>query len=275
MEAGLVAGRPRGIRITHFGDQCRTGGSAGEGRAAPDLDALGIVACAAGPGLATLFREAGAVPLTSEIGQRPSTQEFLDAVAATRAHAVVILPNDSDSLAAAETAAQLAGGAGLRVTVIPSKAQVHGLAAVAVHDPDGEVDAEIARMSAAAGACRDGAVTVAARSAMTSAGPCAGGDALGVVQGDFVVIGSGSTSGPVSTVAGAASTGANLVEVACEVADRLLAGGGELVTLVRGVEADDALVSAVESYLKRTRIGLEVVVLDGGQERYPLLIGVE
>ena len=112
-------------------------------------------------------------------------------------------------------------------------------------------------MSAAAGAARDGAVTVAARDAITTAGPCRAGDVLGVVQGDFVVVGS------------------DLATVAIDVVDRLLTTGGELATIVRGHDADDALVRAVTDHLRRTRRDVEVTVLDGGQERYHLLVGVE
>jgi hypothetical protein len=69
--------------------------------------------------------------------------------------------------------------------------------------------------------------------------------------------------------------GDDLAAVAIEVLDRLLATGGELVTLVRGAEADDALVGAVTGHLRDSRRAVEVAVLDGGQERYPLLMAVE
>jgi dihydroxyacetone kinase-like predicted kinase len=215
------------------------------------------VACAAGPGLATLFEEAGAVVVRTAPGRRPSTAEILTAVRRTDAPFVVVLPNDGDTVAVARAAAGAARDEGIRVTVLPTRAQVQGLAAAAVHDPTQAADADVIAMSAAAGAARDGAVTVAVREAITTAGLCRAGDALGVVQGDFAVVGS------------------DLAAVAVEVVDRLLATGGELVTLVRGAEADEALVAAVTGHLRRTRRDLEVVVLDGGQERYPLLMGVE
>jgi dihydroxyacetone kinase-like predicted kinase len=112
-------------------------------------------------------------------------------------------------------------------------------------------------MSAAAGAARDGAVTIAAREAITTAGLCRPGDALGVVLGDFAIVGD------------------DLARVAVQVVDRLLASGGELVTVVRGRGATDDLVASVTDHLRRTRRDVEVTVLDGGQERYPLLLGVE
>ena len=45
-----------------------------------------------------------------------------------------MLPNDADSLAVAEAAGQAARDEGIRAAVIPTRAQVQGLAAIAVHD---------------------------------------------------------------------------------------------------------------------------------------------
>jgi DAK2 domain fusion protein YloV len=250
VEHALDAGRPRRIRVAHFAEQIAR-------RSARPRTGVGLVACAAGPGLASLFEEAGAVVVRTAPGRRPSTAELLDGVRRTGAPFVVVLPNDGDTVAVASAAAGAARDEDIRVTVLPTRAQVQGLAAAAVHDPTHAADADVVAMSAAAGAARDGAVTIAVREAITTAGLCRPGDALGVVQGDFAVVGS------------------DLAVVAVEVVDRLLATGGELVTLVRGADADDALVAAVTGHLRRTRRDLEVAVLDGGQERYPLLMGVE
>jgi DAK2 domain fusion protein YloV len=251
VEAGIEAGRPHQVRITHFGDQL-----GGRG-VRPSRVPVGLVACAAGPGLERLFAQAGAVVVRTGAGRRPSTGELLDAVRRANAEAVVVLPNDSDTLSVARAAAEAARQAGQRVSVLPTRAQVHGLAAAAVHDPARRVDDDVVRMSAAAGAARDGAVTIAVREAITTAGVCRPGDVLGVVQGDFSVIGD------------------DLAEVAGQVLTRLLSGGGELVTLVVGEGADPGLVTSVVATLRRTRRDLEVSVLDGGQPRYPLLLGVE
>ena len=251
VETALAAGRPYRIRITHFGDQVSR-----RGPARPRAT-VGVVACAAGPGLADLFTRAGAVVIPGGPGRRPSTAQVLEAIRGARATAVIVLPNDADTLAGAEAAAEQARADGVRVSVVPTRAQIQGLAAAALHDPARDFDSNVVRMSAAAGAARDGAVTVAARDAITTAGPCRTGDALGVVQGDFVVVGD------------------QLGVVAIEVLERMLSGGGELATVVRGVGADDALIGQVTRYLHERHRELEVVVLDGGQDRYPLLLGVE
>ena len=112
-------------------------------------------------------------------------------------------------------------------------------------------------MTTAAGLTRYGAVTVAMREAVTTAGVCRPGDVLGAVGGDFVVI-------------------ANSPQAAArEVLDRLLAGGGELVTLVTGEGVAPDLVRHLGDYLRQTYPAVDLAVHEGSQPRYLLLLGVE
>jgi uncharacterized protein len=252
IEAGIEAGRPHRIRVTHFAEQIAR--LAAERRPPATR---GVVAIAAGAGLRRLFEDAGAVVLVGGPGRRRSTGEILEAVRSSGAREVVVLPNDTDSIAAAEAAADAARDDGVMTTVIPTRAQVQGLAAVAVHDPARRFGDDVVAMTAAAGHARHAAVTVAVRDAITSAGRCRRGDVLGVVDGDFAVVGD------------------DMASVAIQVTERLLSGGGEMVTLVRGLECGDDLCTAVESAVTAAHPGTEVLVYDGGQERYPLLIGVE
>ena len=253
IEAGLSAGRPYRIRVTHFAEQiaARSPRRGRTGRA--------IVAVAASPALGALFEEAGAVVVLADVGSRPSTEMVLSAITGTGAAEVVVLPNDSDSVRVAEVAARMAEESGAaRVAVIKTVAQVQGLAAMAVHEPGRSFDADILEMTATARHVRHGAVTIAARQAMTMAGPCEPGDVLGVIAGDFAVV------------------GADLYGVAEIVTERLLGGGGELVTLVAGAaEEAPVLASRCVDHLRRKYPHVDVVVYDGGQGRYPLLIGVE
>jgi uncharacterized protein len=256
IEAGIEAGRPHRVRVTHFAEQVA------EARSRPDARVgRRIVAVAAGPGLARLFEEAGAVVVPGGPGRRPSTGQILEAVTACGASEVVLLPNDHDSVRVAQIAASTAeadADGGLRVAVIPTHAQVQGLAALAVHEPGRGFDSDVLEMTATARHARHGAVTVAARQAMTMAGPCEVGDVLGVVAGDFAVVGSEQYA------------------VATDVVDRLLGGGGELVTLVAGEEdAEGSLATRVAGYVEEHHPAVDVVVYDGGQERYPLLVSVE
>ncbi|WP_299051838.1 DAK2 domain-containing protein [uncultured Nocardioides sp.] len=246
VEAGLAAGTPSEIAITAL-------------PATAEAERVGrrVVAVAAGEGLERLFAEAGAVVVPGGPGRRPSAGMLLEAMGAGDVAEVVVLPNDADTVATAELAAGTLRQRGdVQVVVVPTRSQVQGLAALAVHEPARTLAADVLEMTATARHVRQGAVTVAARRGMTMAGPCEPGDALGVIAGDFAVV------------------GPDVGTVAREVAERLLAGGGDLVTLVAGQE-DDGTTAALASYLEEQHPAVDVVVYDGGQDRYPVLLSVE
>jgi DAK2 domain fusion protein YloV len=252
VEAGIEAGRPHRIRVTHFAEQADRRPAAAAPRAGRT-----VVVVAAGAGLGELFVQAGATVVPGGHGRRPSTEQILEAVVAAGTDEVIVLPNDRESIAAAEAAARTARAQGeVRVAVIPTDAQVQGLAALAVHEPGRSFEQDIVDMTAAARHARSGAVTVAVRQAMTTAGPCEPGDVLGVIEGDFVLVGD------------------DLEQVATGVLERLLGGGGELVTLVSGAGADD-LAARCTAWLHEAHPTVDVVTYEGGQQRYPLLVGVE
>lgn len=248
VEAGIDAGRPYRVRVTHFRDQL--------GLAAP-ATTVAVVACAAGPGLAEVFEEAGAVVVSSGPGRRASAGQLLDAARAAHALDVVVLPNDGDTLMAAEAAASAAEQEGIILHVVRSRTAVQGLAALAVFDATASASRNTAQMSHAAAATRHGAVAVASKQALTSAGPCEAGDVLGAVAGDVVIVGS------------------DLEEVGIEVVARLLSSGGEIVTVIGGADAPEGLADALGERIQRGHRDVEVSVLDGGQPHYPLLLGVE
>jgi dihydroxyacetone kinase-like predicted kinase len=92
---------------------------------------------------------------------------------------------------------------------------------------------------------------------MTMAGRCQPGDVLGAVQGDVVVIGT------------------SMAEVTWQVVERLLAPGGELLTLVRGIGAGDDLITDLTARVRERPSTVDVEVVDGRQPHYLLLLGVE
>jgi DAK2 domain fusion protein YloV len=247
IEAGIRAGRPHRIRVTYL--------PAPEERHVRNTG-RGIVTVTLGEGLTALFEQHGARAVRREPGRAPSLDELAEAIVRT-GDEVAVLPNDRSVLAVAEAAAQRAREDGVRVAVIPSRASAQGLAALAVHDPLRRFDDDVIAMTAAAGAMRSGELTTAEEEAVTSAGICRPGDTLGLIDGDVAVIGS------------------DPADVAVRILMRMLSGGGELVTLITGSAAPDGLAGAVQDHLHEHRPDVEVVVYEGGQDRYPLLLGVE
>ncbi|MGC4787846.1 DAK2 domain-containing protein [Micromonospora sp. DT178] len=247
IEAGVVAGRPHHISVTRFADQSAPVSPpvAAGGRAA--------VVVAAGAGIAELFAGEGATVVPGN----PSIGELLDAIRVTGAARVVVLPNDPDTQAVASAAAREAHGLGLKVSVVPTRSPVQALAALAVRDPGRRFEDDVIAMAEAAGACRYAEVCYARREALTVAGPCRPGDVLALVEGEVHLIGS------------------DLTDTCAAVVDRMLGGGGELVTLLSGAEAPDGLADAVREHVGRRWPFVEVQAYPGGQPHYPLLVGVE
>ena len=68
--------------------------------------------------------------------------------------------------------------------------------------------------------------------------------------------------------------GSDLDTVAADVLERLLAGGGELVTIVGG-EGSAELARRTADGVEERHPHVDVMVYDGGQQRYPLLMSVE
>ena len=279
IEAAVVAGRPHRISVTHLTEATRhhvglppgaqpTAPPAAQQKAQPEApptaqpmaqpeaparDGRGAVVVAAGDGLTELFSAEGA----TVVGRNPSTAEMLAAIVATGAGDVVLLPNDANTHAVAASAAREAIASGVRVSVVPTRSPVQALAALAVRDTGRPFADDVIAMAEAAGSCRYGEVCTASREALTVAGRCRPGDLLGLVDGEVHII------------------GAELDEVCRALLDRMLGGGGELVTLVLGMDAPDGLGETLIAHVTQAWPFVEVQSYSGGQPRYHLLVGVE
>lgn len=249
VEAGVVAGRPHRISVSRFADQT----APAPGPQVPLPEGRAAVVVATGAGIAELFAAEGAVVVPAN----PSTGELLDAIRATGAARVVVLPNDPNTQSVASAAAKEAHGLGIKVSVVPTRSPVQALAALAVRDPKRRFEDDVIAMAEAAGACRYAEVCHAAREALTVAGPARPGDVLALVEGEVHLIGQ------------------DLVDTCTAVVDRMLGGGGELVTLLCGADAPAGLADRVRAHVEGAWPFVEVQAYEGGQPHYPLLVGVE
>ncbi|WP_431041960.1 DAK2 domain-containing protein [Streptomyces sp. P1-3] len=268
VEAGIQAGRPYRIRITHFAaaglprgpyeDPCDAPRDRPERQdAGRERAPRAVVAVVPGDGLAALYAEAGAAVVAARPGEPPASGELVEAVRRAHAREVVLLPNDAELRHTAAAAAEQARTAGVRVALIPTRSAVQGIAALAVHEPGRRFDEDVVAMTAAAGATRCAELVVAEHQSWTMAGICQAGDVLGLIDGDVAVIG--------PDLAGAAET----------VLDRMLAAGGEMVTLVLGAGVPEGVAERLERHVQQGHLAVDTVVYDGGQQTVPLIIGVE
>ncbi|MGB6023144.1 MAG: dihydroxyacetone kinase, partial [Ornithinimicrobium sp.] len=264
IDAGSRAGRVEQVSITAMNRSI--GVPAGS---ASDAPGVALLCCAPGEGLAQVFAEAGASVVHSSAGNRASTGQLLSAAQETSARAVILLPNDPDTVLAAEAAARAAAEDGRTIRVVPTLAAVQGLAAVSVWDPDTEdLDASLAAMVEAARDVRYGALTRAASEAVTPVGRCYPGQWLGFVSNEIVAV--------EDDLAPAARR--VLVEMASG-----LAQDAEVVTVVEGARSggDGQEGGDIDELLRRGPFGSgegdqpEVRRITGGQRTYRWLLGME
>jgi DAK2 domain fusion protein YloV len=249
IEAGIEAGRPYRIDVTPL---------APARSPAPVPGRRAVIALVPGDGLVELFAHEGVrvVAVDDESSDDAVLEDrVLEEVLSSTARDVVVLPNAQAHIALASRAADRAREEGRDVAVVTTRSPVQGLSAIAVADPGRRFGDDVIAMAEAAAATRWAEVAVAEQEALTSAGRCLPGDALGLAEGDVVVI------------------GPDLPTVACDLLDRLLGAGGELATLVVG--PDPGLGDAVCAHLSAVHPTVEVMRYDGGVRGAPLLVGVE
>jgi dihydroxyacetone kinase-like predicted kinase len=285
VEAGIRAGRPSRICITRLTDTTHQPADphqtddlhqAGEDSSKEDRDragdaslgggcvpagesrAAGVVVMVEGDGLVGLCGAAGAgVVDVAGLEGAPTVAGVVAAVRERGALHTVLVPAAVAWHPVAVRAAEEVRAAGLAVSVVPARSPVQVLAALAVHDPARGRNEDVIAMAEAAAGCRHGRVEVASEEALTMVGRCRPGDVLGLVDDDVVLIAGDPAA------------------VGVEVLDRLLSGGGELVTLVSGAAVPDGLVAALTGHLARRWPLVEVAAHHGGQRGGYLLVGVE
>lgn len=249
IEAGLAAGRPFQIAVTHFADQIA--------RAVVPRTGRVVISAVTGGGLAEITEQAGAIAVPFSRATPLSVARMGELIDATRAGEIIVLPNREGHIAMFEAAVKSARDAGARVAVLPTTVQVQALAALAVYDPGRPFDDVVVAMSSAAGSARHGAVTIAIEDGITMAGPCRAGDVLGVVNGDFAVVGSSQR------------------DVAIEVVDRLQPAAAGLVTIVTGAQCAPETAQELAAHIDAAHAHIDLEMIDGGQDDYTLLIAVE
>jgi uncharacterized protein len=219
----------------------------------PPPAASGVVAVVAGEGNRRLFESLGAARIVAGGStMNPSAAELLDAVEATPAPEVVVLPNNDNIVLAAEQAASLASKP---ATVLRTRSMQAGLAALVAFEPSRSASENGAEMAEAAARVATGAVTTASREVRLNGRIVGQGDYLGLL-GEEPITG-----------------GAEFEAVARTVLELLLAQPRDVLTLLTG--ADEPDLAKLVAELEQANPELEIEVHEGGQPHYPLLASAE
>ncbi len=218
---------------------------------------VGFISVAAGDGLKSLFVDLGCANVVSG-GQtmNPSTEDLLEAILATPAKKVFVLPNNKNIIMAAEQTIPLATDR--EVIVIPTRTIPQGLSAMLAFDPDADADTNKEAMLEAASNVDTGLVTFAARDSEYGGHTIHHGDILGLKNGKLEYIEKDPVSACVRVTRSFASKRTSFVTLIY----------GEGITQEQAEEAKRILENKLHS-------DVEITLVNGGQPVYYFIISVE
>jgi len=272
LQAALQYGQLLTVKIENMKEQHRKAAEENEAKKAaavqepqPTLarqeptEEMGFISVAAGDGLKGLFTELGcAVVVSGGQTMNPSTEDLLQAVLATPAKKVFILPNNKNIILAAEQVVPLV--ADREVAVLPTRTIPQGISAMLAFDPDSGPEENRQQMLEAASNVDTGLVTFAARDSEFGSSTIRQGDILGLKNGKLDYIEKDPVSACVRVARSLARRHADTSFIT------LIYGEG--ITAQQAEEAKRLLAAKVSA-------DVEITLVEGGQPVYYFIISVE
>jgi len=215
----------------------------------------GIVAVALGDGLTEIFRNLN-VDQIVDGGQtmNPSIQDLAKAADATNARNVIILPNNTNIILAAQQASELTRR---HVIVLPTKSVPMGISAALAFDPEASPEDNEAAMKEAAEAVHTASVTYAVRDTNYDGQEIHEGDIMAMIDNKLSVLGN------------------DVSQVCKDVTEKMVHEDDSLITIYYGADTARSDAEALQGALAERYADCDVELQQGGQPLYYYLIAVE
>ena len=214
---------------------------------------IGFVAVCAGDGLSELFKEIGAdIVVSGGQTMNPSTEDILNAVEATPAHTVFVLPNNKNIIMAAEQVDPISSR---NVIVIPTRTIPQGITAMLHFNPDEPVKENHLSMVKSLDSVSTAQVTFAASEI----------DGFHIKKGQML----GMENGAITVVED------DPILTAYKVTRHLCSRKTEMVTIFYGEGATEDDAGTLENMINDRFGSIETQVVYGGQPVYSFIISVE
>lgn len=215
-----------------------------------------LIAVCFGDGIKNVFKELG-VDYIIDGGQtmNPSTEDFVKAVETLNAENIIIIPNNSNVIMAAEQTKKLCDNA--NIEVLRTKTIAHGYASLMVFDETNSLEDNVEEMSAAIKNVSAGEVTYAVRDTEINGVKIKSGDFMGILNGEIVI----------STL--------NRIDAVKHVLESSVTEESLIVTLFAGKGVPTSEVDELVEYATSLNEEIEVQVVDGKQDIYSYIVAVE
>ena len=220
-----------------------------------NLKEVGVVAIASGEGFTQLFKDLGVdYVVTGGQTMNPSTEDISAAVKKVNAKSVIILPNNSNIILAAEQAQDFTDK---KLFVIPTKTVPQGICAMLNYNPEGNGEENYRDMMDAFGEVLTGSVTYAVRDTEFDGQTIHEGNILGLQEGTI------------------AFCGEDLKQVTVDLAKKLLQDKNDILTIYFGQDTTEDAANEIADILSGEYKNTDIEVVCGGQPVYYYLLSAE
>jgi len=220
-----------------------------------DPKEFGFIATSMGEGLAKIFKDFG-VDHIIEGGQtmNPSTEDFMKAIDEMNANNIIILPNNSNIIMAANQAKELSDK---NIIVIPTKNVSQAFAALVSFDGDLTIEENEANMLEALTTVKSGQVTYAVRNTVINDVEVKEGNIIGLGEGKLL------------------SAGDDVDDITTKLIESLVDEDSAIITLFYGEDTKKEDAEALQEALEEKFEDIDIELYYGGQPIYYYLVSVE
>lgn len=220
-----------------------------------ELKKYGIIAVAAGEGMKALFLDLGVdeVVLGGQT-MNPSTQDFVERLEQIPAENIIILPNNSNIILAANQSKELTQK---NVVVVPTKTIPQGITALLGFDPEAQPEENLENMTTSAEQVKTGQVTYAVRDTSFNGKDINKGDIIGIFDKEIECVGSSPE------------------EVCRQLMELMVNEDSELLSIYYGQDVSKEAAKQLLEEAEDQFENLDVELHWGGQPLYYYIVSVE
>jgi len=216
---------------------------------------IGIVAVAVGEGMIRVLESLGAgVVVHGGQTMNPSTEELLEAAESLDAEEVIILPNNSNVILAAQQVQELSRQ---RVRIVPTETLPQGVSALLAFNYQVDLETNVRAMDRARKEVRTAELTFAVRPAQVNGLQVAEGQVIGLLDGELTACGS------------------DLDTVALEMLQQMSAQDKEIITVYMGQGVSLPQAEVLVSLTRERYPEQEVELVESGHSHYPYILSAE
>ena len=262
LEEGILYGSLINLKIENMKEQHKGAAAKAEMQkkqklapAEPVKD-FGFVSVTSGAGLEDLFKDLG-VDVIVRGGQtmNPSTEDILEAINATPARNIFVLPNNKNIIMAAEQAVKLTDR---NVIVLQTRTIPQGITAMLAFDESSDFSTNGVNMTKALDNVGSGSITFSVRDSDFEGKQIKKGEILAMENGKLAFVEK------------------DVTKALIKITKKLIRSGSSYITIIYGSDVtDETAQAAFEALRAKISDDIEIVLVNGGQPVYYYLISVE